>query len=152
VFTNESFSLLSDANGRFTFARLPSGDYVLFIWWSPGFVGVPTSPTNSGLYWAGISVSEDGIVRGELPEQLMVKPNTAGVIPYPVRTGGDTLPVGTLQVGSSPPVEPGALPPTGGGNGQSWQLPAVGGVALLLAAISMAVLGWRRLGSRTRTR
>jgi hypothetical protein len=139
-----SFALLSDAAGSFSFRGIPSGNYVLFIWWSPGFVDVATSPTNPALYWAGISVGADGTVRGELPSQILLNPNTTGAVPYPVRTGTGTLPIGTLNIGVRPVEQPSSLPETGTGRDDTWW-PVAAGVALLLAVASaVIVVGVRR--------
>lgn len=108
------FSVFTASDGSFAFRNLPSGDYLLMAWWTPSFIGVPTWETNPGLYVAGISVAEDGVVKGALPSPLLVKPKPEGLVPFPVRTGSENLPVGVVDGGAGS-GSAAALPPTGAG-------------------------------------
>ena len=137
-------SLLTDeTSGRFEFAEVPQGEYLLSVWWSPGFISLQgASPLRATqghphVLDLGITVKEgiatqlkyittqvegDHVLVRDAEEPsmtpfeelaILVKPKPEGLIPYPVRTGQGPLPVGRAT------VAPAALPSSGQGPGSS---------------------------------
>jgi hypothetical protein len=134
-------SMFNAVSGSFSFTNIPAGEYVLVVWWSPGFIGGTTAPTNDGRLEIKFSVADDGSVTGAIPGVILARQSPEGLVPYPVRSGGGTekYPVGIVDVAvayaAAGIVE---LPPTGlatDPRGTNWRWP-VGLVALAVAAVT----------------
>lgn len=94
-------SMYNSLSGDFAFRNVPAGEYLLVVWWSPGFIGGTTAPTNPGRLEVKFSVGDDGSVTGVIPAAILARELPAGLIPYPVRAGQEgvgTLPVGEVDV------------------------------------------------------
>ncbi len=164
----------SDENGRFEFTNVSQGQYLLSVWWSPGFVTLQgqsassvvadhpdvvllklevASDGSSSFQGATLVASDPSSVAKEIGPSaateftslaFLVKPLPEGLIPYPVSVGGDAL----LPVGSAslPQV---SMPSSGdaeGGSGRSWAvwLVALGAVLFLSTAALLAVQNRRK--------
>ncbi len=152
-------SLFTDAEGRFEFRFVdtPAADQDLWVWWSPGFID-PESRIDSSLE---MERPHDGVVIITLPAQriaagefqdlvLLVNPrDPEGPIPYPVRSGQESLPVGiaTVTVDGAGAGDT-ALPGTGTGGASSAVPWPVIALATLAAAgvVGVAVALARRKG------
>jgi len=166
-------SVFSDKNGRFEFADASPGEYLLWVWWTPGFVslqgGSPAQAVlqHTDLLLLGIIVLPDGTaefkqvtVRDEADDavvtdvpglaatqfselSVLVNPKPEGLIPWPVAAGGTDVPVGKTTLAGTI-----ALPTSGGGVGDvdrlfPWVVMAVG-LAVFVAATAALRLGARR--------
>jgi len=163
----------SDQNGRFEFTNVSQGQYLLSVWWSPGFVTLQgqsassvvadhpdvvllklevTSDGSSSFQGATLVASDPSSVAKEIGPSaateftsltFLVKPLPEGLIPYPVSVGGDAL----LPVGSAslPQV---SMPSSGdaeGGSGRSWAVWLVSlSATVFLGATALLLLESRR--------
>jgi len=135
-------SLISDASGGFEFIRAPRSDYVLLIWWSPGFINPPpqTGPSILGDEPAShvlqIRLSADDVTDGAFQNlEFLLERRPEGLVPYPVRGGQGALPIGSAV------VQVGSLPDTGMGgasSGFSWSPLVLALIALGLASLILA--------------
>ena len=135
-------SLISDASGGFEFIRAPRSDYVLLVWWSPGFINPPPQSSPSILgdepasYVLQIDLSADGVTNGAFHNlEFLLEQKPEGLVPYPVRVGQGTLPIGraVVQVGGLPDTGMG-----GSGTGSSWIPLALALFVLGLAGLIVA--------------
>lgn len=149
--------LLTDSEGRFTFdfAEAPSGSYSLVVWWSPGIVD-PASQIDPSLDFAqpvphrlDVALPAERIASGDFRDfSLLVNPKPEGLIPYPVATGSEALPIGQATVIED---DASALPDTGTGagtDGPPWGMlgiaAAIAGVAALGLSVARAAMAGRR--------
>jgi hypothetical protein len=141
--------LLTAPDGSFSFTEIPAREYTLWVWWGPGFINVPSAPTNTGLFQAQITVAADGTVSGNMPSQLPTKPLKDATIPYPVATGAGQdgpLPIGavSLRRNTAAPAAPAArpattLPQTGSGKSATSNLPLAVGLSLVAFALLIGI-------------
>ncbi len=126
-------------DGSFAFESIPEGVYTLWVWWSPGFIGVETWPTNPGLFFAEIRVGPDGTVTADrpVPQTFLVRPLRDGEVSHPVRSSGTVPYAGRVNVREALAARAAAgLPVAGTGpRGRApWWPVAAGAAAFALAA------------------
>lgn len=110
-------SLLTNEAGTFSFRNIPAGNYVLWLWWGPGFHNVVPSRVTDGPFLAEIVVDEAGNVRGAIPQAFEIKERPGGVLGYPLRTGpGVTVYLGEVDVAQVLGAGVVTLPETGEGS------------------------------------
>jgi hypothetical protein len=136
VSSTRVFSIYTNDDGSFEFRDVPNGDYELWIWWGPGFVTTDATPTNTGLAIVKFSVDKEGRLAGSVPDRILGKPNLKGAIPYPVRSGGGAIAVGSISLVGGAGEQPVGLPDTGTGGSSNNDLALVLGGALLAFAVA----------------
>lgn len=147
---SQSIPLYTGTDGSFTFTNVPSGDYTLWIWWTPGFVADSAQAgtiVQQDLLQVPFTVKEDGTVDGPAALEVLLKPRPEGLIPFPVKTGlgGGPIAIGALDVGRTLGTLPAALPGTGGGPpGSDGHLLRWLGVTLLAIGLVSGLLLARR--------
>jgi hypothetical protein len=169
-------SVFSDENGRFEFTDASEGEYLLWVWWTPGFVtleGGAVSAAVEGhpdLLLLGISIGPDKgaafkyvAVQDELDHvvvrdaggadptlfsslTVLVKPKPEGLVPYPVPVGDREPPI---QIGRASLTQF-SMPPSGTGAGRnigtSWLLIGIG--AVLIVATTVFLCAEKRMKGR----
>lgn len=127
-------SLFTTPDGAFRITEIPPGEYDLWIWWSPGFINMQSEATNPGLVRVPVRVDEDGTTTGALPEVILVREKPSeSLIPWPVRSGSSTAPIGTVSLAAEPSAPAPVLPSTGQGRTDSSSMLSLIPVAAALA-------------------
>ena len=167
-------TVLTDENGRFEFADASEGEYLLWVWWTPGFITLQGEldaaavESHPDLLRLGIGFGSDGtaqfkhvtvqdeggsiLVRNAQDSgakqidslTILVKPKPDGLIPYPVSVGEGEGPIPVGKVSLARLSMP-SSGNSGGGTGPSLGWWLIGaGVVLLVAATAFLRLEKRR--------
>lgn len=64
---DEHLISIMSTDGKFEFTDMPVGDYVVWVWWAPGFAEIPATAADPGLFLGEVTVARDGRVTARVP-------------------------------------------------------------------------------------